>query len=92
MKGKMEKEKIIKTLKDTLNRIKEEKNKIQSNSSGWESIISIYEKAIIDAENNMFFSISDATRIYLEFNSNYTSDIFKIMEFTEKEVENYFEN
>ena len=59
----MEKEKIIKTLKDTLNRIKEEKNKIQSNSSGWESIISIYEKAVIDAENNMFFSISDIFRI-----------------------------
>ncbi|MBQ9658785.1 MAG: hypothetical protein IJV31_08485 [Clostridia bacterium] len=86
----MEKEKIIKTLKDTLNRIKEERNKTQTNSSGWESIISIYEKAIIDAENNIYFSISDATRIYLEFNSDYTSNIFKIMEFADKEVENYF--
>lgn len=93
----MEKETIIKTLKDTLKYIKEEANKTQSNNAGWDRIISFYEKAIINAESNRFsiddaIGLSDACRIYLEFCSNYTSDILKIMDATSSKVKEYFKD
>lgn len=46
------------------------------NSGGWLSIISLFENAIEKANNNKYFSVKDASRIYLEFNSDYTSTVF----------------
>ncbi len=80
--------KIVSLLKETLSSIRVASNE----KSGWQTIISLYEKAIEKAESNKYFSIQDASRIYLEFNSNYTADIFKLMEKTAVEIEQYFQN
>ena len=58
---------------------------------GWQAIISLYEKAIAKAESNKYFSVQDASRIFLEFNSNYTSDIFKLIDKTAVDIEQYFQ-
>lgn len=79
--------KIVSLLKETLSSIRVASDR----KSGWQTIISLYEKAIEKAENNKYFSIKDASRIYLEFNSDYTADIFKLMEKTAVEIEQYFQ-
>lgn len=88
----MGKEEIIKNLKDTLNDINEILNETNSISSGWEKIISLYEDAIVSAENNRFFSIKAASRIYREFNGDHTTDILKTIDATDTKVEMYFAN
>lgn len=79
--------KIVCLLKETLTSIRA----VSNEKSGWQTIISLYEKAIKNAENNTYFSVRDALRIYLEFDSNYTADVFKLMEKTAGEVEQYFQ-
>lgn len=80
--------KIVSLLKETLSSIRA----VSDERSGWQTIISLYEKAIEKAENNKYFSTQDASRIYLEFNNDYTADIFKLMEETAVEIEQYFQN
>lgn len=80
--------KIIPLLKETLTSI----CAVSDEKIGWQTIISLYEKAIEKAESNRYFSTQDAPRIYLEFNSDYTADIFKLMEKTAAEIEQYFKN
>lgn len=58
-------------------------------SSGWKTIISIYEKAITSIKNDENFSVEDAPRIYLEFNSDYTTDVFKLLDKSYTEAENF---
>lgn len=78
--------KIISLLKETLSSIRVASDE----KHGWQTIISLYENAIEKAESNRYFSVQDASRIYLEFNSNYTADIFKLMEKTAVESEQFF--
>lgn len=80
--------KIVSLLKETLSSIRAASDE----KSGWQTIISLYEKAIEKAGHNKYFSIQDASRIYLEFSSNYTTEIFKLMEKTAVEIEQYFQN
>ena len=79
--------KIISLLNGTLSSIRIAADE----KGGWQAIISLYEKAIAKAESNMYFSVQDASRIFLEFNSNYTSDIFKLIDKTAVDIEQYFQ-
>ena len=78
--------KVISLLKETLSSIRAASDE----RSGWQAIISLYEKAIEKAENNKYFSVKDATRMYLEFSSHYTADVLKLMGETDRETEQYF--
>ena len=82
----MNESKIVSLLEETLSSIRA----VSDEKIGWKTIISLYEKAIENAKNNKYFSTQDALRIYLEFNSNYTADIFKLMEKTAGEIDQYF--
>lgn len=79
--------KIISLLNGTLSSIRIAADE----KGGWQAIISLYEKAIAKAESNKYFSVQDASRIFLEFNSNYTSDIFKLIDKTAVDIEQYFQ-
>ena len=79
--------KIISLLNGTLSSIRIAADE----NGGWQAIISLYEKAIAKAESNKYFSVQDASRIFLEFNSNYTSDIFKLIDKTAVDIEQYFQ-
>ena len=79
--------KIISLLNGTLSSIRIAADE----KGGWQAIISLYEKAIAKAESNTYFSVQDASRIFLEFNSNYTSDIFKLIDKTAVDIEQYFQ-
>lgn len=59
-------------------------------TTGWNTIISMYEKAITLAEQNKYFSVEDAPRIYLEFNSDYSTEVFIHMDKTATETKKYF--
>lgn len=79
--------KIISLLNGTLSSIRIAADE----KGGWQAIISLYEKAIAKAESNKYFSVQDASRIFLEFNSNYTSNIFKLIDKTAVDIEQYFQ-
>ena len=79
--------KIISLLNGTLSSIRIAADE----KGGWQAIISLYEKAIAKAESNKYFSVQDASRIFLEFNSNYTSDIFKLIDKTAVDIQQYFQ-
>ena len=79
--------KIISLLNGTLSSIRIAADE----KGGWQAIISLYEKAIAKAESNKYFSVQDASRIFLEFNSNYTSDILKLIDKTAVDIEQYFQ-
>ena len=59
-------------------------------TAGWNTIVSMYEKAITLAEQNKYFSVEDAPRIYLEFNSDYSAEVFIHMDKTATETKKYF--
>jgi len=80
--------KILAQLEEALNSIR----KASDERTGWQYIIALYEKAIDAANRNKYFSVVDATRIYLEFNSDYSSDIFMLMDKTAADMEKYFKN
>lgn len=48
-------------------------------------------KCVCEGFANKYFSVQDASRIFLEFNSNYTSDIFKLIDKTAVDIEQYFQ-
>lgn len=73
-------------LNDTLAAI----NGASTGAPGWEAIISVYEEAIAAANKNRYFSVVDAPRIYLEFNSDYTTSVFGLMDRTAAESEQFF--
>ena len=79
--------KIISLLNGTLSSIRIAADE----KGGWQAIISLYEKAIAKAESNKYFSVQDASRIFLELKSNYTSDIFKLIDKTAVDIEQYFQ-
>lgn len=86
----MEKEEIIELLSSTLRDIREEIMETNDTSSGWETIVGIYENAIVKAHETRFFSLKDVCRIYLEFRSDWTTEIFKKLELAAKQTEEHF--
>lgn len=79
-------EKIVYLLKETLMFIRS----VSDEKKGWQTIISLYKEAIEKAEKNKYFSTLDASRVFLEFNSDYSSDVFKSLDRTGNEIERYF--
>lgn len=75
---KMSDPKLISSLKETLSAVKS----ASDGAPGWQVIILLYENTIEKAERGEPFSVQDAPRIYLEFSSSHTSDIFKLLEQT----------
>ena len=75
--------KDISLLNKTLSTVKAESDE----RPGWQAIISLYETAIEKAKRGEPFSVRDAARIYLEFNSDYTTEIFKLLDKTAVELE-----
>jgi len=86
----MEKEEIIELLSNTLRDVKEEIKETNDTGRGWETIIGIIDDAIIKAHETRFFSLKDVCRIYLEFRSDWTSEIFKKLELATAQTEEHF--
>ncbi len=59
--------------------------------TGWERIIAMYEKAIAQAEQDKYFTVKDAPRLYLEFNSDYLAEVFIHMDKVASETKKYFQ-
>lgn len=83
----MNKQELTTLLNDTLKTIRSEADE----KHGWQAIIKMYENALRCLPDDKCFSVSDASRIYLDFNSNYSSDIFKLMNETSLAVDQYHE-
>lgn len=79
---------VIKRIDNTLGEI----YNIADDTPGWTHIIELYKHAMYHAllRECFMMDLQDACRIYLEFNSDYKSDIYKQMEYTYKCAKQYF--
>lgn len=81
---------IERKLKDLLNNTLGAIHHASTGNPGWNAIIALYENAIAAANCNKYFSVEDAPRIYLEFSSDYSTNVFKLMDQTATETDRFF--